>query len=390
MNEKKFRDLLDKYTRNECSTEEIQLLESWYLREALKENAATDMHPVRMADYRQVIWQGIKTDTGIGRELPQGKVLRFFPQLALVAAVLSALTFGLYLFRDSRKERTNVSDYRNDLPSGGNKAYLTLANGRKLLLDTASRGEIAREAGIRISKTATGQLVYLVDKKQDRANAGDYNTIETPAGGQYMVVLPDGTRVWLNSSSSLRFPVNFASDKRRVELSGEGYFEVAKMAGNVETAAQPFEVHTATQDIEVLGTHFNVNAYTDEPDTKTTLLAGSVRINRRSDGKSVLLKPGEQASLDAKRIRVSAADTEAETDWKNGYFILSRENLEGIMRKIARWYNVEVEYEGQPATGTFSGIVARSNNISAMLGTLEATGSVRFILKGRKLTVVLR
>ncbi|PWG82019.1 FecR family protein [Pararcticibacter amylolyticus] len=388
MDENKFRDTLDKYIRDECSPEDIQLMESWYLKETAKESIAAADDPALMMNYRKSIWNEIKNQTGITRNLPSRGVRRLVPRLALAASVLLVLSAGLYYYSGSIRKKQYGSVYENDLSPGNNKAYLTLADGRKLLLDTASRGEIARESGIRIRKTATGQLVYQLDKKQGHANEGGYNTIETPVGGQYMVELPDGTKVWLNASSSLRFPVNFASGKRIVELSGEGYFEVARKVQIQGTARQPFVVHTSKQDIEVLGTHFNVNAYSDEPDTKTTLLEGLVRVNRINSAESVQLKPGEQAVLSATVIRVGTTDIEAETDWKNGYFILAHESLEGIMRKVARWYDVDVEYSGKPVNTTFGGIVARSNNISAVLNTLEATGSVKFILKGRKLTVL--
>ncbi|MES1160477.1 MAG: FecR domain-containing protein, partial [Bacteroidota bacterium] len=204
--------------------------------------------------------------------------------------------------------------------------------------------------------------------------ASVYNKIEIPPGGQYCVVLPDSTRVWLNAGSSLRFPVRFASNQRRVELSGEGYFEVA---ANKEA---PFHVSCLHQEVEVLGTHFNIHAYSDEAHTVTTLLTGSIRVN--GGGSSILLRPDQQADL-YDRLRVQQVDAEDAVAWKNGYFRFDDERLETIMKSIGRWYNVGIDYENEQLKDEPYGILsARFANLSALLKLMEQTGSAHFSLEG--------
>ena len=306
--------------------------------------------------------------------------------IAAAALILIALSFGLYFY--SGPDRTTQYAIRNtkqDIAPGGNKAILTLADGRKISLTDATNGALAEQSGIRITKTGDGQLVYEVrhleggrTERSLPAVEMTYNTIETPRGGQYQVILPDGTKVWLNAASSLKYPISFASLKeRRVELNGEAYFEVAK------DKSHPFVVNTVKQEIEVLGTHFNVNSYADEGLTKTTLLEGSVKVSAPFSTSSleragVRLQPGQQSVLTGNGISVSEVNTEEAMAWKNGYFMFESENIKSIMRKIERWYDVEVVYNGEMPTDRFGGTVSRFGNVSQVLKKLELTNRVHF------------
>lgn len=295
------------------------------------------------------------------------------------AVIFLTLCAGLYYFKSNRAEQLREQAAAAISP-GGNKATLTLADGKVISLQTAPNGQLAEVSGVKITKTKNGELVYSLSDGT-AATTGE-NTISTPQGGQYLLSLPDGTKVWLNSASALKFPTAFSGTReRKVTLSGEAYFEVAKLK-------TPFVVTTDKQRVEVLGTHFNINAYLDEQQTKTTLLEGSVRVSSLTTGNVVMLSPGEEAMLKANRLDVQKADIERNTDWKNGIFMFKNESLEGIMRKIARWYNVEIVYEQYaPRKETFSGIVSRYDNVNKVLRRLELTGAVSFKIQGRKIIV---
>jgi ferric-dicitrate binding protein FerR (iron transport regulator) len=220
-----------------------------------------------------------------------------------------------------------------------------------------------------------------VEKNATNLNA--FNTIETPRGSQYKIILPDGSNVWLNASSSLKYPVIFDGKKRNVELTGEAYFEVSK---NKE---MPFVVHTQTQDVQVLGTHFNINAYPDETETKTTLLEGKVLVSKGAESK--MMKPGEQVvNFNQSRILElsTMADAAESIAWKNGLFLFNHNNLYSIMNQISRWYDIEVDYEGDFNKQYYSGTISRFGKVTDVLKTMELTGSVKFKIVGRRIVVM--
>ena len=259
---------------------------------------------------------------------------------------------------------------------GRDNAILTLSDGTTIVLDSAANGTLAKEGAMQIAKQ-NGQISYTGTAK---AAVPVYNTISTARGNQYQVVLADGSNVWLNAASSIRFPAAFSGSERRVQITGEAYFEVA------HNAAAPFKVDVNGMEITVLGTHFNVNAYSDEASVKTTLLEGAVKLAKGTA--AGVLKPGQQAALgnDGKFAIRSDVDLDETVAWKNGVFIFNRRSLQNIMRQISRWYDVEVVYEGNPG-GTFSGVVSRQENISQVLKIMEVNG-VRFKLDGRKIIVL--
>jgi len=369
MDEKEIKLLIEKYRNGTLSVREKAILESWYNKYAADSKVKLTEETLK------------RNLDKVSSRLPLKYAVRhkrLWPRIAAAASIVIIMATGLFYFQ-YRKSRQPVDVVHQDIRPGGNKAYLTLADGKKISLTDAANGAIASQAGITITKTADGKLIYSVEHNEHTGTRTVYNTIETPKGGQYRVQLPDGTEVWLNSQSSLRYPASFeALDERLVELSGEGYFQVAK------DRAHPFIVQSSGHIVKVLGTHFNVNSYVDEPAAKTTLLEGLVQLNGR-----VMLKPGEQATMPASgRISISQVDVDEAVAWKNGKFIFADENIESIMRKLERWYDVEVSYEGTPPTETFTASIGRFDNISKILDKLSYTNNVHFKIEGRRIMVM--
>lgn len=303
---------------------------------------------------------------------------------SIVLIGLSSITY----FFSSRDKVSDINKpYASDFDPGSNKAVLVLADGRKISLTDIGTGAIAKEAGLSITKTSDGQLIYTVAKETTNGESSlrsAFNTIETPKGGMWQVKLPDGSSVWLNAASSLTYPLAFSGrDKRVVELKGEAYFEVAK------DEKHPFIVKTTRQEVEVLGTHFNINSYSDESTVKTTLLEGSVRVKAQQNSlEAETLKPGQQSVLSAEAFSVKNVDVEEAIAWKNGYFMFNNEKQESIMRKIARWYNVQVEYADAAARDvTYYGSISRFENVSKVLRKFEQTGEVKFEVEKDKIIV---
>lgn len=304
--------------------------------------------------------------------------------LVLISGILIYLSFNQSLSPGKKP----ITQHASVIQPGGNKATLTLANGQKISLTDTSNGEIAEQSGMAITKTADGQLVYTIKKSPAAASATpttQFNTIETPVGGQYQINLPDGTKVWLNAASSLKYPTQFAAHQRKVELTGEGYFEVSK------DKKRPFTVITDKQQIQVLGTHFNVNAYKEEQATKTTLLEGSVKVSNtglQKQGDSKLLSPGEQSTLTQASFQVEKVDIENVVAWKNGYFTFADEDLEVSMRKLSRWYNVDISYQGKFDNISFGGAISRSKSLAEVIQILELTRKVKFKIEGRRIILM--
>lgn len=381
MQEEEIKNILDNYKNGQATEAEKALLESWYL--TYQEAGTSELGlEERAADLDRVLLNLQK------EQKPPLKLLRW-PTIAAAAVVLITLSTGLffYLSRDIKAREDTAGIVQAAIIPGGNKATLTLANGKVIDLTAAHTGNVGVQSGVHITKTADGQLIYRVAE----ASAAEdpqriaYNTIGTPKGGQYHILLPDGSRVWLNAASSLRYPAHINSSReRRVELNGEAYFEIAK------ADHKPFIVATTEQEIMVLGTHFNVKSYADDHSTKTTLLEGSVQVKAKANGISmVTLKPGQQSELKPDGIKVVTVEAEDEIDWKNGDFVFKDENLESMMRKIARWYDVQIVYqENVPKNITLEGLVSRSKSIGEVLAIIESTGKVHFKIEGRKINVL--
>jgi len=317
--------------------------------------------------------------THVYPSLAPSKTKRLWSRISVVAAAVAAIAVGIYFFNANTAKPKDYSHLMtNDIAPGKIGATLTLANGKQIRLSDVGSGEIAQESGISITKTADGQIVYEI--KENKAEAGKLNTLSTARGETYLLTLPDQSKVWLNAASSLTFNSGLVSDGfRSVKLTGEAYFEVAK------DSLHPFIVESGNQRIEVLGTHFNVNAYDDEKVFRTTLLEGSVKVTENDQSK--FLKPGQQAANANGNVKLSKVDTELAVAWKSNNFTFDRLDIREIMRSLARWYNVEVIFEGEIPKGEFWGSVSRFDHISKVLIPLEATGDVRFRVEGRKIYV---
>lgn len=308
------------------------------------------------------------------------------------AAVFLLLAVMTYLLVRKAPSQPAVVVRKNMQPivAGTNKAILTLSDGRQINLDATTNGEIATQSNAVVKKMANGVIVYEAKAEAPALKTGvpEFNTISTPKGGQYMVVLPDGSKVWLNAASSLKYPARFDAEQRLVELTGEGYFEIEKNGGKA-----PFIVMSNHQRIEVLGTMFNVNAYTEESCIRTTLLNGGVRVSALNDnyGGRVItagtLRPGEQSELSGNGLVVSEGNTEAALAWKNGNFQFENEDIHVIMRKIARWYDVDVEYHGSMKGKILSGVISKYKSVQEVLKMMEITETVSFTIKDRKIEV---
>lgn len=375
MQESEAKELLKKYCAGICSEEEIAILETWYIRQNMSLPEISEIEKEKQLDE---VWNSLPIHS------KKHFISTLWPRIAAAGMIIIALSAGLLFYFFENKPNKDQSIYAQEIKPGGDKAVLTLADGSKINLSDVAQGQLAEQSGISISKTADGRLIYKVVEVSGGSESGKnmgYNTIETPLGGQYQVYLPDGTKVWLNAGSVLRYPVKFTGDERSVELKGEGYFEVAKVKNKT------FKVSSAEQTIEVLGTHFNVMAYTDEKVIKTTLIEGSVKISNARYSK--LLTPGEQSVVHGgNEIQINeAADIEDVMAWKNGYFKFN-ENLESIMIKISRWYNVDIKYEFKPDSDlVFAGKISRTRDIDAILKIMEYTGKVHFKVEGRVVTV---
>ncbi|SDK25745.1 FecR family protein [Pedobacter sp. ok626] len=374
MENKEAKELLIKYKVGICTDEELAMLESWYLN---FEDEATNLIPEDVIGAKAKVWMELPVHSRMG------KAVRLWPRIAIAASVAICMAVGLIYYQSAKDQTVNDLSGLATIVPGGNKAMLTLADGSKIDLSNVSKGTFANQSGITITKAADGQLIYTVVESKGEEKM-QFNTIETPRGGYYQILLPDGSKVWLNAASSLRYPANLtAMNERRVELKGEAYFEVKK------ANHKPFIVATDKQEVEVLGTHFNVKSYADDNSTKTTLLEGSVQVIPKSSGISgVILKPGLQAELKSNGLKVLTVEVEDEIDWKNGDFVFKEERLESIMRKIARWYDVQVIYRDDvPKNVTLEGLVSRAKSISEVLSLIESTGKVHFTIEGRRIVV---
>jgi transmembrane sensor len=329
--------------------------------------------------------------------------LGFFRYAAAAVLILVGAFAYFTLIREKTPDTASKKEITTDVAPGSNKAILTLADGSDIILHDALNGEIAVQEGIRITKTADGSLIY---KTENITSGTDgpaneiFNTIATPKAGQFRVNLPDGTLVWLNSMSSIRFPANFNGPVRKVEITGEVYFEVAQLQTRINGEMQkvPFHVVCAEQVVEVLGTHFNINSYRDEAATKTTLLEGSVKVlvTKKGAKREIQLRPGEQSLVPPRivlkqspgeDITVRQVDSEEAIAWKEGYFRFKDADIQDVMRQLARWYDIEVTYKGDFSSEQFTGFVSRNIRMSNVLKILQEGGGVKFNVNGKHVEV---
>ncbi|SDP28041.1 FecR family protein [Mucilaginibacter sp. OK268] len=398
-------EVIERYLSGNCTPDEIREVYQWFRSfdntpESLVALRDDEKNLVKEKLFAQILSEinnsndTVLLDTdAVNRQKPvlnidgtqqsgDDKTWRLWPKIAVAASVALIICFSLYsLFSIRHKVVSEIAKVKlHDIPPGGNNAVLTLADGSKIILNNAKKGLLTRQGNVKVSKTTEGLLVYKVNREGAVSGNDKLNIINTPKGGQYQVILPDGTKVWLNALSYLKFPASFSGKTRQVEISGEAYFEVAR------NPAKPFIVKSTRAEITVLGTHFNVNDYPDEAFSKTTLLEGSVKIK----GKQAVgtLKPGDQALLNESDEMKIAKDVNIEeaVAWKNGIFEFNSADITSIMRQAARWYDINIIYAGPPTHILYRGRISRNVNLSEMLTMIKYMG-VNYTLDGKNLII---
>lgn len=380
--------LAEKKLRGTLTVEEEILLNQWLAREGDEKQF---LHADEQV-LRDRLLKRIQQEAGIAghpfRRVKHGLVSARYRWIR-VAALFVLTIGGVSCFLFFKKSRTNpemtVSKIveKQDVAPGHNGAILTLANGHKIVLDSADNGRIALQGNRRLIKK-NGQLVYENSAENPATVAPEkrvnYNTVTTPRGRKFEIVLSDGSKVWLNAASSITYPTAFTDKERKVSITGEVYFEIAK------DTRHPFVVSVGGSSITVLGTHFNVMAYKEEKQIKTTLLEGAVRVSNGS--RQVVIKPGEQASfsLQSDHINVATVDTRPAVAWTEGKLSMDNLGIEAIMRKVSRWYDVDIKFEGPLPQEHFWGVINRNVNLSDMLKVMKASG-IEANLHGRQLIV---
>jgi ferric-dicitrate binding protein FerR (iron transport regulator) len=381
LTEKELQELSDKWLSGNLTSEEQLKLDKWYNQESPG----------------AINWEsGDRTEFELGERLFKGiqeaqddhpiryKPLKIKMALShtrkLAAALLFLAAIGLFFYLSPFSKVSVVGN--QSILSGtknNNKAILTLADGSKVILDQTHKGLVAKQGNTQVDKTDSGRLSYRNEGASTATSGIQYNSISTPVGSQYEVNLADGTKVWLNALSSLKYPTAFDGTERVVELTGEAYFEVAK------NKHKPFKVMLANHtSIEVLGTHFNIMAYKDETNINATLLEGSVKVKKGSANQMIV--PGEQAEI-TDQIKVSAVDAQESIAWKNGLFSFNKSDTKTIMRQIGRWYGVEITYQDTVPANQLTGYIARASNLKEVLKMLEISG-VKSTLKENKVTII--
>lgn len=399
------KEIFRRYLQNECSEDEARAIIQYFdtdkevqLRELIREElqktegVATDAHLKRISD--EVLQRLKQNIQKLDREyeapvfqLFRHKPIQHWKRFSVAASLFFLLGSGIYFFTRQSVTQSQtpaslaVKQVRDTLAPGGNKAMLTLSNGQQISLDNVQTGQLAREANAVIHKTAEGKVVYEVLTTGGHSIAEtSYNTLTTPRGGKYDLTLSDGTKVWLNAASSIRYPSTFPDNSRQVEITGEAYFEV------VHDAKKPFRVLVAGQLIEDLGTQFNVNAYIDESAVKTTLIEGSIKVSNKLN--SIFLKPGQQAIIQTNQSVVvnPDADIDEAMAWHRGLFTFNDADIQTVMRQLSRWYDVDITYEGVVPQRRFSGKIYR--NINALkVADILSYKQIHFRIEGRKIIV---
>jgi transmembrane sensor len=369
MNEEQIIELIESYNDGTITDNERFALDLWYLKYASESNSLLD------AEKETEMLSRLRSSLPLAKKSTKVKL---WPWFAVAAAVLIAIVSISLWFSNTTPSAEKF--YANDKAPGTTGATLTLASGKKIFIKATDTGEIANEPGVRISKSSDGKILY--ELSENTTGMKGFNTLETSYGQQAEVQLPDGSLVHMNAGSWLKYPFSFLGQtKRSVELSGEGFFEVNKDINH------PFVVTTGTQTVEVLGTQFNINAYSTDELIRTTLLKGSVKISQRAAGSKVLI-PGQQAAVRTGNIAVEEVDVEYAVAWKKGYFLFKDESLAQIMEKLARWYNIKPVFEDETLKNkTFFGSISKFENISKILFIMEQTNVATFKIKGNKIIV---
>jgi len=396
-------DLFNLYVSKQAT--ELEQLELWdYVDDPLYEAQLNDLLSESFAGQNDHdTLQAHQASLIVGKIFESGNTtnvivskVRLWPRFAVAAAAaITALVLGIFFYNAHTRQVLQQSSLANISP-GRNGATLTLGNGKKIRLNDSTKGEVAKEAGLIITKDADGQLTYAAAGTQQisPSNMPTHNTLSTAKGETFSVKLPDGSLVQLNAASSITYASSLKTDDiRHVELRGEGYFEIAKIKGNPDSQKGidkpvPFIVTSGRQQVEVLGTHFDINSYEDEKEVKTTLLEGTVRVSTTgANEKTALLKPNQQSILSLNnKLSVTTADVQNAIAWKNGFFYFSDARVEDILREFARWYDLEIEYTGAMPDRQFTGELYRNLSFAEALKILDFA-KVKLNIQGKKIIV---
>lgn len=382
--------LLKKYYNGTASPKERRIVERWYHQQILERKLEEKDAGFMLS--KDALWKEISRKSGL--DTPQGRPRKnlMWRRAGLAAAVAGVLlACGLWIFDSGKlhspsamKSASSRSVPLNDVPPGGNRATLILEDGRKVELEETASGIIMSKGAVTY---ADGEPVLSTgNTRGDIPHAPAYAILQTPKGGTYQVTLPDGTRVWLNADSRIRYPLHFPEEGPRVvELKGEAFFDVRSLQASGKNQKKiPFLVQTPRQRIEVLGTRFNVSAYPDEQTGRTTLTEGRVRVSLPGSGREALLHPGQQAIAGNAGLQVLHVNTEVVTAWTSGIFIFDNTPLKEVMRQIMRWYDVEADLQDLPQR-QITGIVSREEKLSALLRALKLSSGLEFTINERRL-----
>ncbi|MGN6439040.1 MAG: FecR family protein [Agriterribacter sp.] len=379
---KYLQQLAKKVLAGKASEEEKLFLEEYYNAFDKHAGIDADASAEEINRLQDTILQKIYAQTA-DHDLQRRPKYFIWRRAAAAAVLLLVAATTVLIFNNRKNDATTVQAIvaqPADILPGGNKATLTLNNGSTIVLDDAKEGALVQQDHIQVSKTKEGQLIYTVSKQATAAAAIQYNTVATPRGGQYQVVLPDGTKAWLNAASSIHFPTSFIQSKRAVSITGEVYFEVA------HNAKQPFIVTAGNTSIQVLGTHFNVMAYDNEPFVKTTLAEGSVKVSNAD--RTTMLRPGEQLQAGVQDFKViKGVDVDAELAWKNGLFYFKDAGIDAVMKQVERWYDISVKYEGKMPEKQFNGKVPRNVSLSELMEILSFYDDMKCEIQGNTVTI---
>ncbi|MDB5158788.1 MAG: anti-FecI sigma factor, FecR [Mucilaginibacter sp.] len=375
-------ELAEKWATGRITAEEQAWLEKWYAEFNEEEITLTNSRHQDSGALKKAMLDQI--NAGIEKEGGPTRTLWRWRNLAAAASILFFLSAGSYfLFHKAPPQQQTAQNQKQDIAPGQKQVTLTLANGQKLNVNNKLKGKLAQQGNMMVQVNNGNALTYTALAVNQNLSEVAYNTLSTARGQEspFPLVLADGTQVWLNAASSITYPTSFNGKDRVVKITGEVYIKVA------HNAARPFKVLVRGQTIDDIGTTFNINAYDDEPVIKTTLIDGSVKISNTTG--SAILKPGQQAIIqpDNQNIKVKDADIEEAIAWKNDYFIFNHEKIQSIMRKISRWYDVEVVYEDGISTDWVGGSESRSKNVSEVLRKIELTGQFHFKIEGKKIIV---
>jgi len=393
MTENEYLSLCEKYLKGDCTPQEELLLKEYQDKFMLNDRPWITETMGDEAEIRNLLSQKLQASMHANAKEEKLTLTKFNWRYAsaAAAAILIFISVAIYFIEPKatiQQHRVAVKQtqpVQTIITPGSNKAVLTLADGSKIILDNAKKGVLTKQGNTAITKSADGLLVYNFKNTETSAQiANPLNTITIPRGGKYQIVLPDGTKVWLNSSSTLTFPTLFTGSERSVQLSGEAYFEVAK------NKDMPFKVRLNNNtEVKVLGTHFNIMAYNDDSEIKTTLLEGSVKLSNSSD--NVLLVPGQQGIVGRTSnatFKVKEANIAEAIAWKDGNFMFVNEDIKSIMKKISRWYDVDINYNDDMSDKTFSGTVSQFKDVTEVLKLIQLTHVVRFKIEGRRIIVM--